>query len=394
MLANNTSIEKPSPAKLASADPVFMQVNLDALQENFKTLREMVGPETHIIPSIKGDGYGIGASVAAAEFAKAGAYSVATGSIYDALAIRQTGNEIPIHMFPGVLPEAMDLLYEHKLTPTIYSADLARAASAASKDNWRVFIKVDAGFGRLGVPLSEAKQFVQDVARLPGLEIEGIFTHIPFGDEAGAAWAVDAITGFNHLLDTLENGGLRIPISQCLASGGVLRGLQARTRCNTVCVGHLLYGGLGREPLGAEKRSKFTPAIVKVCARIIHIRRHQHDAQVGSGGKIPMRAGAVTGAIPIGLHEGYRSAAPGRTSQVLVNGTRAPVLFVSQEYTVVDLSQVEDVSVGDEITVFGKAGNDFISIEEMALWQGQSPLHVVMNMNRRLPMRFMRREAQ
>jgi alanine racemase len=373
----------------AVTDPISMVVDLDAIRRNYATVKGMVGEQTQIIPSIKGDGYGIGAAAAAAVFKECGAYSVATGAVNDAMAIRRSGNDMRIHMFPGVLPEAMPLLFEYKLTPSIYNKELAQAASAAAKGKWGVFIKVDSGFGRLGVPVDRALEFVKEVAALPNLWIEGIFTHVPYGDEPGREWALQAIGRFRGLVEALKNEGFDIPIAQCVASKSTLHGLYAEDGCNAISVGHLFFGGLGREPLGEEKTSKLVPAIQKVTARLIHVRHHDREGTIGSGGKIPVKAGTITGTIPVGLHEGYRSAVPGKTSYVLVRGKRCRVYFVSQEYTAIDLSQIDNPSIGDEVVVFGSDGSDRISVEEMADWQGQSALHVVMNMNGRFPIRFL-----
>jgi alanine racemase len=373
----------------AVTDPISMVVDLDAIRRNYATVKGMVGEHTQIIPSIKGDGYGIGAAAAAAVFKECGAYSVATGAVNDAMAIRRSGNDMRIHMFPGILPEAMPLLFEYKLTPSIYNKELAQAASAAAKEKWGVFIKVDSGFGRLGVPVDRALEFVKEVAALPNLWIEGIFTHVPYGDEPGREWAIQAIGRFRGLVEALKNEGFDIPITQCVASKSTLHGLYAEDGCNAISVGHLFFGGLGREPLGEEKTSKLVPAIQKVTARLIHVRHHDREGTIGSGGKIPVKAGTITGTIPVGLHEGYRSAAPGKISYVLVQGKRCRVYFVSQEYTAIDLSQIDNPSIGDEVVVFGSDGSDRISVEEMADWQGQSALHVVMNMNGRFPIRFL-----
>jgi alanine racemase len=373
----------------AAADPIAMVVDLDAIRRNYATVKAMVGEQTHIIPSIKGDGYGIGAAAAATVFKECGAYSVATGAVNDALAIRRSGNDMRIHMFPGVLPDAMPLLYENNLTPSIYNKELAQAASAAAKGKWGVFVKVDSGFGRLGVPVDRAAEFIKEVAALPNLWIEGVFTHVPYGDEPGREWAVHAIGRFRNLVEGLKRDGFDIPVTQCVASKSTLHGLYAEDGCNAISVGHLFFGGLGREPLGAEKTSKLIPAIQKVTARLIHVRHHDRDGTIGSGGKIAVAAGTITGTLPVGLHEGYRSAAPGKTSYVLVRGKRCRVYFVSQEYTAVDLSQIDNPSIGDEVVIFGSDGDDRISVEEMADWQGQSALHVVMNMNGRFPIRFL-----
>lgn len=378
----------------AAADAIAMLVDLEALRRNYKTVKMMVGEQTQIIPSIKGDGYGIGAAAAAAVFRECGAYSVATGAVNDAMKIRRAGNDMRIHMFPGVLPEAMPLLFEHNLTPSIYNMELARAASGAAQGKWGVFIKVDSGFGRLGIPVERAADFIKEVAALPNLWIEGVFTHVPYGDEPGREWAIEAIAKFRGLVEGLKNEGFDIPITQCVASKSTLHGLYVEDGCNAISVGHLFFGGLGREPLGEEKTSKLVPAIQKVTARLIHVRHHDHDGTIGSGGKIVVKAGTITGTIPVGLHEGYRSAAAGKTSYVLVRGKRCRVYFVSQEYTAIDLSEIDNPSIGDEVVVFGSDGDDRISIEEMADWQGQSALHVVMNMDGRFPIRYLNAAAK
>ncbi|WP_449432487.1 alanine racemase [Pseudomonas putida] len=318
------------------------------------------------------------ASLAAQVFKECGAYAVGTGSIHDAIAVREAGNDIPIHLFPGILSGAMPLLRELGLMPTIYSKELALAASEASRGRWKVFVKVDAGFGRLGVPLEEARDLIDYVASLPGLQIEAVFTHVPFSDAVGLEWAKTGLAKFDRLLDELEHAGYQIPITQSLASSGVLKDVSTRT--NAVCVGHLLYGGLGKSTVDAEKTARFRPAISDVSGRIVHIRKHSTPAGIGNGGRLQIEASAVVGIVPIGLHEGYRSAAANQTAYVLHKGRRLPLLFVSQEYAAVDLSNADNPEVGDTIVIYGRSGGEQITVEDLAAWQGQSPLHVVMNM--------------
>ncbi|MFK0092353.1 alanine racemase [Pseudomonas sp. NPDC090592] len=372
--------QKPFSRKdyLNTSDPLQMTVDVAALRWNFSQLESMVGEATKIIPSIKGDGYGVGASLAAQVFKECGAYAVATGSIHDAIAIRDAGNDIPIHLFPGILPGAMPLVRELGLMPTIYSKELALAASEASHGRLKVFVKVDAGFGRLGVPVEQARDLIDYVASLPGLQIEAVFTHVPFSDGPGLEWAKFGLAKFDRLLGELKDAGYQIPISQSLASSGVLKDVPTHT--NAVCVGHLLYGGLGKSSVDAEKTARFRPAISEVSASIVHIRKHGSQASIGNGGRLQVEASTVVGIVPIGLHEGYRSAAAGQTAYVLHKGRRLPLMFVSQEYAAVDLSRGDSPAVGDTIVIYGRSGDEQITIEDLAGWQGQSPLHVVMNM--------------
>ena len=297
------------------------------------------------------------------------------------------GNDVPIHMFPGVLPDALPILYANHLTPTIYNQQLADAAADVARSKWNVFIKIDAGFGRLGVPLEDAEAFVLSVAKKPNLAIEGIFTHLPFAGEAALGWVNDRLHRFDDLVARIRRRGLEIPIRQSLASSGVIKGLS--TASNTVCVGHLLFGGLGRFGPDDTIASQFEPVHKTIRTRIIDARRYTSDVMVGSGGKLSLKSGAMLGTVPLGLHEGYRAGAAGCQPFMLIDGVMAPVVSVSQEYSVLDISSHSQVSVGDEVIALGSSGDIRITIEEMAAWQGRTPLQVVMSMDRAIPKHYL-----
>lgn len=370
------------------ADPLHMDVDLAALKDNYRQVQKLVGPSTKIMASIKGNGYGVGSAPVAAALRDMGVYAVATGAIGDAMAIRNAGNDVPIHMFAGVLPEALGILFANNLTPTIYNKQLADAAAqVATTRRWKVFVKVDAGAGRLGVPLDETESFVLELSKNSNLEIEGIFTHLPFAGEAGLAWAREGLEKFDAVVDGLRRKGLEVPIHQSLASIGVIKGLQTAT--NTVCVGHLLFGGLGRFGPDDEIASHFQPVHKTIRTRIIDVRRYADDASVGTSGKVDLKAGAVLGTIPIGLHEGYRAGTAGQTPYMLVGGKRVPVISVTQEYCVLDLTRHPSAVVGDEVIALGEDGEDRIAIEEMAMWQGRTPLQVAMSMDLAMPKHYL-----
>lgn len=381
-------LERPNHAaqtllSFEAADPLHMEIDLHALETNYRAVKECIGPGVQIIASVKGNGYGAGVAAIAATLEKVGAYGVATGGIRDALAIRQAGNRIPIHMFPGILPEAIGVLYENDLMPSIYTNELADAASEVARKPWKVFVKVDSGLGRVGIPVEEAETFVLDLARKPNILVEGIFTHLPFADAAGKSWAAEGLERFDDLVARIERKGLQIPIRQSVATTGVL--MRLKSACNAVCVGHLLFGGLGRLRPEFTHIPEFRPVHKSIRTRLINVRHYKTDSVAGAGGKISMKAGTVTGTIPIGLHEGYRAGAPGQTPQMLVGAVRVPVLFVSQEYSVLDLTTVDQPQVGDEVFVLGGNGSNRITIEEIAKWQDTSPLHVVMAMDGTMP---------
>ena len=367
--------------------PTWMEVDLAALENNFREVQRLVGPETKIIASVKGNGYGLGIVQVARVLQRLGAYAVATGSIKDAMNIRRVGIGIKVQMFPGNLPEGIAELLRHDLIPSIYNLETAQAVSDAAEKPAAVFIKVDCGLARLGVPVDEAEDFVKAVAALPNIVVEGIFTHLPFGDATGLKWARPRLDRFDEVVARLKGVGIDIPITQSLASAGVA--CKTKTACNTVCTGHLLFGGLARVTPDLGDLSGFRPVLKAVRSRLIHIEHHPTDKAIGSGGSLSLKAGSITGVVPFGLYDGYRPAVSGQSAAMLVRGRRVPVLYVSQEYATLDLRKVADAGLGDEVTALGKDGAEDITIEEMAKWFGGIPLNVLMSLNERLPYRYL-----
>jgi alanine racemase len=336
-----------------------------------------------IIAAIKANAYGHGIVESARVLHAEGVYAVATGSFQNARAIREAGVDVRIQLFPGMLPDAAAEVLHYDLIPSVYNLETAEAVSKAASRPTPVFIKVDAGLARLGVALEEAEHFVMQVAGLPNLYIEGIFTHLPFNDAAGRDWAVPRSRQFDDLVLRLKRAGIQIPIVQSVASAGVACG--QRTACNTVCIGHLLYGGLSRVTSDLGDLSSFRPVLKSIKARLVHVRRHAIRTSMGMGGKQSLPAGSTTGVIPIGLYNGYRPAAPGKMAMALVRGRRVPVLNVSLEYTTLDLTLVGDPMLGEEVIVLGECNSERISIEELALWLGTTPLGILMAFDERLP---------
>ena len=369
--------------RLISTHPVWMEIDLTALKSNFHEIKRLVGPEIKIIASLKGDAYGLGVVEITRALSNLGIYAIATGSFKDAVSIRKAGIKTKIQMFAGNLPEAIEELLRYDLIPTVYNMATAQAISGVAKAAVPIYIKVDAGLGRLGVPLDEAESFIKKVASLPNIFIEGIYTHLPFYDTAGRDWARSRLKEFDDLLSNLAKAGLRIPVTQSLASSGLITGL--KSQCNAVCVGHLLYGGLSRVTPDLADLSSFRPVMKTIKTRLIHIEQHLEEKAIGMGGSQIIKKGSITGVIPVGLYDGYRRPGKGKTAMVLIRGRRVPVLNVTLEYITLNLSGIENHKIGEEIVLIGQSEKERISLEEVAAWQNGSPLDVLMSFGGHLP---------
>lgn len=350
--------------------PNWMRLDLDVLRANYEEVVRRSGGR-RVVASVKADGYGHGIVEVSRALADAGCDSLWTGHIGDALAIRAAGVDTEVVLFGGYTPGQIPALVGAGLVPTV--VDLAGAAAAASAGS-PVYVKVDAGLGRLGVPVGVARRVIGEMATMRGLTIAGIYTHLPFGDRAGREWAVGKAAVFSELLDSLARDGIRPPFTQMWGSSGLLADVPDAT--SAVCVGHALFG---LSPFGDPTLTDaaLPPVLTEVGARLIHVGEHPVDA--AAGGYLARGASRV-GVIPFGVTDGQHRVRPGREQHALVRGRRVPVLGASLEHTVLDLTTIADAAVGDRVLLVGGDGDERITLADWAASSGCSELDAVVGL--------------
>jgi alanine racemase len=374
--------ECPSPVR-----PVWMEIDLEALRQNYLEVRKRLPPGVKVIAAVKANAYGHGAGPVAHVLSRQGVDGFATGSFEDALAIRAAGISTKVLLLPCQLPESSEELLHHDLIPTVYNLETANAISKAAVSPKAVYVKVDCGLGRFGVHIGDALVFVKAVAALPKLVVEGLYTHLPFDDTKGKSWAIRQLGAFRELRGALANGGIAIPVTQALSSAGIVAQLDDGG-CSAVCPGHILYG-LRTVSEDVADCSAFRPVLRSISTRIIHTSHHSTVRLSGMSGRRKLAAGTTVGVVPLGLVDGYRPARSGEAA-MLIRGQRAPVIGVSLEATTLDLSRVADPSIGEPVVALGRDGGENIGIEEIANWQNASALETVMTFNRQIPSRYLK----
>ena len=346
-----------------------MGVDHGVLQANFEEVVRRSG-HRRVVASVKADAYGHGVVGVSRALVDAGCDSLWTGHIGDALALRAAGVQAEIVMFGGCTPDQIPALVEAGLVPTVVDLD---GAAAAARAGAAVYVKVDAGLGRLGVPIAAAGAAIHAMAAMPGITIAGVYTHLPFADAAGRQWAVGKGGVFSELLAGLERDGVRPAVTQMWGSSGLLADLPDTT--NTVCVGHALYG-LSPFSDPALTDAVLPPVITEIGSRLIHVAEHPQDPAIDVGGYLSHGVARV-GVIPFGVTDGMRRVtAPGQ--HALVRGHRAPILGNSLEHTVLDLTAVPDAAVGDRVLLVGVDGDQEITLDAWAAASGCSALDAVL----------------
>ena len=366
------------------AHPTWAVYDMDRLRANLHEVRRCIGPDQACIAALKGNAYGHGALPVAQALDGDGLAAFMTGSFDEACRLLSPGLRTPVVMFAGALPAGMADLVDAGLVPTLVDRTGAEAVVRAARPGEvvPVYVKVNAGLGRLGVPLEEAERFLGELADMPSLEVRGLYTHLPFTDAGGRDWVERRLAAFDALLSRLEERGQVPPVTQARASSCIATGLS--DRANTVCVGHLLYGLSPFADASVADLSAYRPVLAEIGSRLIQVSNHVQGSDVAVGGSYGIRQGRRTGVAPIGVAHGLVRPVPGSRPQALIGDRRVPIVAVTLEHLVLDLDGAEDATVGDVVLLLGGERDAAIELEELAAWFGMTGLDTVMALSGRL----------
>ena len=372
------------PTITTAAEPFVsssMEISLSRLRANVRRVSDAAKPR-RLIAVVKGDAYGHGAVQVGQEIARGPVRELATGSLEDAIALRNAGVRLPIVMLGDLPPEVMSIVVGHRLTPSVSNRQCVLAAAAASgRARTPIHVKVDAGFGRFGVPLASAHEFIAWVSTLPRLRLAGVYTHVPFSDAEGREWAAARLRDFAGLLDTLSASAIEIPTTQAISSAGMEAGLL--DRCNTVACGSLLYGFRATE-FAVPSRLQTKSATTAIRTRLAGVTSGLARRPVAMrAAHLPSQV-STTGTVPIGLVHGFRQPRPDAEACMLLRGQRVPVLRVCLENTILDLSGIRRPRAGEEVLALGGEGASSIQVSDLADWWNVSPMAAILSIGRQL----------
>ncbi len=360
--------------------PIWAEVNLSNLKENFKSLRAKLSSQVKILFVVKANGYGHGAKTLAREAQRLqleghpSADFLGVSSIEEGVAIRQAGIKTPVLILGSLYPfdsflEAARL----NLTPTVSSLEGARRLSEAGlkiKKRLEAHLKIDTGMGRVGVSPKNAAEVIDFLSESRGAKLSGIYTHFSSA-ESDPAYTRLQIKRFNGVLKNkgLKNGKILIHASN---SAAILNHRGADY--DMVRVGGALYGlWPGFKPLLSLK------------ARIVFIKRLEKGASVSYGRTFRARRLSKIATVCAGYGDGVPRAESNK-GEVLVAGRRCKIIgTVTMDMLMIDVTDIPQARVGSEVVLIGKQGQDEISAAEAAGFSNTISYEVVCAISQRVP---------
>lgn len=335
----------------------WAEISLPNLEHNYRALRGMLPRGCRFLGVVKANAYGHGAVPVAKRLEKLGAEYLAVACLDEAAELRQAGITAPILILGPTPSEFAEELLRYDLTQSVQDMDAARALSAAAvhgDKSLKIHIKTDTGMSRLGFLCDEAHvdrsaEEIVKVCSLPGLEAEGIFTHFANAD-GDEAYTMCQLTRFMEVVDKLRQRGVNFKICHCAASAAVLN--YPCTHLDMVRPGIALYGHYPDPSCEGLDGPGLLP-VMTLKTRIVAVRELPAGTSVSYGCTHTLARDSRLAVLPIGYADGLERLLSNR-GEVLVNGRRAPILGrVCMDLCMVDVTDLPDVYVGDEVTVFG-----------------------------------------
>ena len=343
-------------------------VSLDAIAHNFEEMHKNVKEGTKIIAVIKADGYGHGARAIARLIQDYDyIWGFATATAEEALELRHAGITKPVLILGLVFEEYYEELAANDVRITISdlntAVEYAKAGARIGK-NVHIHLALDTG-----------------MSKIPNLVIEGMFTHFARADEFDRSPALVQLDRYLRFADLLEKRGVHIPVRHCSNSAGIIRVPEANL--NVVRAGITIYGIYPSEEVERDI-VKLTPAM-ELKSHVSYVKNVERGTAVSYGGTFVTERFTRMATIPVGYADGYPRQLSNK-GWVLIHGKKAPILGrVCMDQFMVDVTDIPEVKAGDEVTLMGRDGDEFISVETLGDLSGRFSYEFVCEISKRVP---------
>jgi len=379
----------------AATRPTWADVSLTTLRQNFRTVQKHVGSGVTVCAVVKADAYGHGAVECSRALEAEGARWLGVTSLDEAIPLRESDVQANILLMTGFWRGEENEIVRLKLTPTVWERwqieSLDKAAAALGVAQHSVHLKIDTGMGRLGVTVEQLPAVLKALADARHLVLEGLSTHLASSEIMDDPSVAEQQENFELALRMVRQAGLSPKFVHAANTGAVI---SRRDTWNTmVRPGVALYGyylpfqRAGRTVSGGTLRLPVKP-ILTWKTRILSLRDFGANHALGYGGTYVTKAPAHVAVLPVGYADGYNCQLSNR-GRVILREHYAPIVGrISMDLTLVDVTGIPGVAVGDEVILLGAGDGLSVDALEHAELANSTPYEVLCNISKRVPRRY------
>ena len=370
---------------------VCARIDLDAIEYNMEMMQKNTREGVSMISVIKTDGYGHGAvQIARMLEPKDYIWGYAVATLDEAVVLRKRGIKKPILVLGCIFPDQWEAAITHEIRFTVYTKEMAEGISELAgklgKDAY-VHIKLDTGMSRLGFLIQEeSAEIITGITRLPGLIMEGMFTHFAKADETDKTFTNKQYEGYLWMKKRLEENGVTFQYYHCCNSAGIIDVKEANL--DLVRAGISTYGLYPSEEV--EKENVPLKPALELVSHVAHVKWVDEGTPVSYGGTYITKRRTRIATIPVGYGDGYPRSLSNK-GYVLIHGKEAPILGrVCMDQFMVDVTEIEDVAFGDVVTLVGENEGAYLPVEVLSDLSGRFNYEFVCDLGKRIPREFIR----
>ena len=370
---------------------VCARIDLDAIEYNMEMMHNNTREGVSMISVIKTDGYGHGAvQIARMLEPKDYIWGYAVATLDEAVVLRKRGIKKPILVLGCIFPDQWEAAITHEIRFTVYTKEMAEGISELAgklgKDAY-VHIKLDTGMSRLGFLIQEeSAEIITGITRLPGLIMEGMFTHFAKADETDKTFTNKQYEGYLWMKKRLEENGVTFQYYHCCNSAGIIDVKEANL--DLVRAGISTYGLYPSEEV--EKENVPLKPALELVSHVAHVKWVDEGTPVSYGGTYITKRRTRIATIPVGYGDGYPRSLSNK-GYVLIHGKEAPILGrVCMDQFMVDVTEIEDVAFGDVVTLVGENEGAHLPVEVLSDLSGRFNYEFVCDLGKRIPREFIR----
>jgi alanine racemase len=361
--------------------PTRALISLPNLENNFAIVRAVIGPDVKIMGVVKANAYGHGILEVSRALLGLGAHSLGVALLEEGIYLRQSGIAAPILVLGAINAEQIPDFLRHDIAITSSSIDKSRSISAAAVKmgkTARVHLKIDTGMERIGVHWYKADAFVDTTLALPGLAVEGVFSHLAKAD-ADRRFTLEQIGRFAAIVDRLDKAGRLPPLVHLANSEGLIH--YPSSRFNLVRPGIMLYGYATRKDFGDRTLRPVMSLLTKVA--FFKVVPAGAGISYGHTARATRQTRVVT--LPVGYGDGYNRLLSNR-GEVIIRGARHKVTgTVCMDQTMVDIGPDGTAYNGDDVLLFGEHEGHAVALESLCDAIGTIPYEVLSMIADRVP---------
>jgi alanine racemase len=363
--------------------PTVAEIDLHALRANYRALNTFANG-AKVMAVVKADAYGHGAVEVARTLREEGCGHFAVATVEEAAALRAAGISERIYLLGGFFAEQSRHIVELDIIAPLFDlsviAPLDHAAERLGRCNFPVHLKVDTGATRLGILPGDLDAAVDALRQARSLKLEGVFTLLANAGDPASPVTGQQLIVFQQAIDRLRAAGFELPLNHVANSAAMV--LRADAHFNLMRPGLALYG---LPPVHAVRERLELRPVMTFKTRLMQLKQVPAGCGVSYGHTFITARASTVGVLPVGYADGYRRGLQ-MGGEVMIRGRRAPVIgAICMDLTMVDLTEVPGTRIGDEVILWGGAGEAMISVNDVARLAQTISYEMLCTVGRRVP---------